>query len=131
MDADRKRRVARIVLVAAAVALFLVLSRHWPHDQTVHVVLGDAAPRVVELQVAYRAEEEVGDFSRRATFGYARGAAPRIVTHEVRLPSGDYTIQIGLLTGDANGSRATIERRVTLAGGSVSLDVSRNVPPGS
>jgi hypothetical protein len=121
-----RKRIAGVVLVLAAVAVFLVLSRDWPHDQTVHVVLGDAAPRVVEVRVTYGSNGE--EEARGATFRYPKGSAPRIVTHETRLPNGDYTIQVDLATGGAKDDHVTVARRVTLSGGSVSLDVSRNVP---
>jgi hypothetical protein len=121
-----KRRLARILLVLAAVGVFLVLSHNWPRDQTVHVVLGDAAPRVVEVRVAYGSRGE--DSSRGASFHFAKGTAPRIVTHEPKLPDGDYMIQIDLATGESKDQHAAIERHVTLQGGTVSIDVSRNVP---
>jgi len=37
----------------AGLGVALVLSRHWPTDQAVHIVLGDAAPRALEVRVRY------------------------------------------------------------------------------
>ena len=65
------------------------------------------------------------DWTREASFRYAPGQAPRIVTHEPRLPDGDYTVEIDIA---ASNERATLRRRVTLGGGSTSIDLSQAVP---
>ena len=41
---DRKR-IARGLILVAALAVALLLGRQWPKDQTVHYVLGDASAR--------------------------------------------------------------------------------------
>ena len=63
--------------------------------------------------------------SREATFRYAQGQAPRVVTHLPRLPDGDYTVEIDLVS---DSERSTVTRRVTLAGGSTSIDLAGAVP---
>jgi hypothetical protein len=127
-----RKRIAQLVLIVAAVALYLVLSRHWPRSQIVHIVLGDAAPRVEELTLRYAERPGPGgDLTRQVTFPYPRGTAPRIVTHEPNLPDGDYTVEVDILGAKDTRPepfRATIERRVTLEGGTVSIDVSQAVP---
>lgn len=124
-------RSARIpLLVASAVVVFLLL-RHWPTDQTLRIVLGDAAPRVEEVRVRY-AEPTGGhdDWEREVTFHYAPGLAPRIVSHEPRLVSGEYDVEVEItLTPrplDPTFVRTVTEaRRVTLRGGTTSIDVSQ------
>ncbi|HZU82011.1 MAG TPA: hypothetical protein VE987_03795 [Polyangiaceae bacterium] len=121
-----RTRLVRLVFVAAAIALALLLSRHWPKDQAVHYVLGDAAPLVLEVDARWASGDprEPEDWSREATFRYAPGAAPRIVTHDMRLPDGDYTVEIEVASGP--GSRPAthvVRRRVTLSGGAVSIDL--------
>lgn len=124
------RRILRVPLLLAGLGVALVLSRHWPTDQAVHIVLGDAAPRAVEVRVRY-ADLSTGhdDWQREATFHYAPGRAPRIVTHEPRLVSGEYDVEIEVSIADSPGGAHTVTatRRVTLTGGSVSVDISRQL----
>jgi hypothetical protein len=121
------RRALRIPLLMGGLGVALVLSRHWPTEQAVHIVLGDAAPRAEDVSVRY-AELSTGhdDWQREATFHYAQGHAPRIVTHEPRLVSGDYDVEIEvkLADGPSTSHTVTTTRRVTLGGGSTSVDVS-------
>ena len=65
------------------------------------------------------------EWTRGATFPYAAGSAPRIVSHEPKLANGDYVVDMELLlSGDAGPHRVTVQRRVTLAGGSASIDLT-------
>jgi hypothetical protein len=124
------RRVLRIPLLVAGLGVALVLSRHWPADQSVHVVLGDGAARTREVRIRY-AELSAGhdDWLREATFHYAPGQAPRIVSHEPRLVSGEYDVEIEVSMADSpeQSHTVTATRRVTLSGGSASIDVSRQL----
>jgi hypothetical protein len=135
---DRKR-IARGLALVAALAVALLLGQKWPKDQTVHYVLGDAAPRVEE--VAARWAEGGGApatdaWSREATFRFGRGQAPRVVTHQPRLPDGDYTVELEI-TADGRspaspknmGATNVVTRHVHLQGGGVtSIDLSPSVP---
>jgi hypothetical protein len=123
-ERPRRRRLAPLALVAAAAAAYLVLGPKVPKDQTVHVVLGDASPRVTEVDVRYAPAGEQ-DFAREASFRYAEGAAPRIVTHSPRLADGEYAVEIELHTQKGH---ANVARRVKLEGDPVSIDVRNNVP---
>jgi hypothetical protein len=126
---DRKRllRLLSLVALAGGLAAALPLAQRWPKEQTVHYVLGDAAPRVQELDARW--VEGTGgsedDVSREATFRYAQGQAPRVVTHLPRLPDGDYTVEIDVVAGS---ERSTVTRRIKLAGGATSIDLSGAVP---
>jgi hypothetical protein len=122
-----RARLLRLPLLVAGVGVALVLSRHWPSDQSVHVVLGDAAPQVEEVRLRYG--ELAGghdDWQREVEFHYATGHAPRIVSHEPRLVSGDYDVEIEITrAAAANEARVlTLARRVTLDGHTTSVDVS-------
>ncbi len=126
---DRKRGF-KLLLLVAGLGLALLLGKKWPATQTVHVLLGDAAPRVAEVELHYARIEggaKRGDaFDTGATFPFGKGGAPRIVTHEPKLVPGDYTVAIEIATA---GDRAILERRITLDGHVVSIDVERAVPP--
>ncbi len=127
------RRLLFLVFGAIAVAAYFLLAPSWPSDQTVHFVLGDAAVRVTELDVRYGpgalpGQERSGDddWARGATFRYARGSAPRIVSHEPRLVSGDYVVEMELELASDTGTpeRVKVRRNVALRGGSTSIDLS-------
>jgi hypothetical protein len=128
-----RSRIASLAIVAVGLALVMIFARKMPHEQTVRVILGDRAPRVTEVHVRYsepptRREKETAEplpWLREASFRYAPGSAPRIVSHEARLSDGDYVLEIDVLEGD---KQATIERRATLSGGTTSLDVSQAIP---
>src|SRR5580693_4894593 len=91
---SKKTRLVRMLVLAAALLLALFFARHWPKDQTVHYLLGDAAPHVEELDARWSPGIASNDWVRESTFRYDLGKAPRIVTHEPRLPDGDYTVEI-------------------------------------
>ena len=125
------RRWPRWLLVGAAVVVALVLTRSWPRDQTVHYVLGDAAARVTDMDVRWAeeaAQAAKGDWTRQVTYHYAKGGAPRIVTHDLRLPDGGYTVEIEILSveGDSpsDAARRVIRRRLTLSGGATSIELA-------
>ena len=137
-------RLARLALLVGALAVVYVLSRHWPSDHTVHVVLGDGAPRVTEVRLRYLdvGADDPGHRGGRAasaepperevTFRYAKGHAPRIVSHEPRLVSGDYDVEIEMsIAPDGLAAQATrtvvVERRLGLGDSPVSVDVASSV----
>ena len=122
---DRRKRLARLLFVAAALAVVLVLGRQWPKEQTVHYVLGSAAPRVEEVDARWSQGVASEDWMREATFRFDPGKAPRVVTHEPKLPDGVYTVEIEI-KGDAGP--AIVRKQVTLAGGSTSIELAEAVP---
>jgi hypothetical protein len=134
MDRKRMLRLLSLVALAGGLAAAMPLAERWPREQTIHYVLGDGAPRLRELEARWvEAKVEAkgdGDSTspealRDATFHFAPGQAPRIVTHVPRLADGDYLVDIDLASGDA---RATVSRHVTLSGGATSIDLSGSVP---
>jgi hypothetical protein len=126
-----RRRLARVVILGAAVAVYFTLAPRWPRDNVVHVVLGAAAPEVVEVRLGYAPAPKNGpiaeDWTREASFRFPEGSAPRVVTHEPRVADGDYVVEIEILK--ASHRSTTLQRRVTLEGGTTSIDVSEAVKP--
>lgn len=123
-----RRRALFAVLVAAA-AVYLFLSPALPKANVVHIVLGPAAPRVTELRVRYapapatlNAAPRVEDWTREASFRFSGGSAPRIVTHEPRVPPGDYVVEIEIVK--ASPPSTTLQRTVKLEGGTTSIDAA-------
>ena len=121
----RMQRSGSLLLFAGVgAAAYFFLAPRFPKDQTVNVVLGDAARDVTEVSVRYGAHDT--EWSKGATMHYDLGKAPRVVNHETRLPDGDYLVAIEVRS--ARGVSIT-ERRVDLrGGGSTSIDVSREAP---
>jgi len=123
---DRKR-LLRLLLLGAALVVAMLLARHWPKEQTVHYVLGDGATRVEEVDARWADGRSSEDWTREATFRYAPGQAPRILTQAPRLPDGDYTVEIEIAS--ASAARNVVRRNVTLTGGgSTSIDLADSVP---
>ncbi len=130
MDRKRLLRLLSLLALAGGLAAALPLAQHWPREQTVHYVLGDSAPRVRELDARWNAAADPGggtggDWDREVTFQYAAGQAPRVLTHQPKMPDGDYTVEIDLVS---DSERSTVTRHVTLAGGSTSIDLAGSVP---
>ncbi len=119
-----RRRLLRMLLLGAGLLVALVIARQWPKEQTVHYVLGGAAARVEEVDARW-APGGGEDWTREASFRYAPGQAPRVVTHEPRLPDGDYTVEIEI---GAATARNVVRRRVTLGGGATSIELADAVP---
>jgi hypothetical protein len=121
------RRLAPLALLVPAVAAGATLKPRWPKDQSIHYALGDASQRVEELDARWALSGEKGadDWSREATFRYAPGTAPRTVAHSARLADGDYVAEIEIRAGSRT---AVVQRKVTLEGGSTTLDLAAVVP---
>lgn len=117
-----RRRLGGVLFLVVGLGVAYYLRTLAPHEQHVRIVLGDAAPDVAAVDLQYLAAD--GEAARAAHFAWPRGTAPRVVPHEPQLPDGEYRLQIDV---DAREGRRTVERRVTLGGGSTQVDVSRAI----
>ena len=112
-----------VVAAAIVMAVYFWLGPRLPKDQSVNVVLGDSAPEVTELALAYTHD---GDPVREADLTFEPGHAPRVVHHAPRLPDGDYVIGIRIRSKRGLAER---QRRVALqSSGSTAIDVSGATP---
>ena len=126
-----RKRLLRLLLVPAVLGVAVYFARVAPKDQTVHYVLGDAAPRVEEVDARWAPGiAATGDWEREATFRYPPGKAPRIVTHEPRLPDGDYTVEIDIVASNEahEKNEIVVRKHVTLSGGALSIELGGAVP---
>jgi hypothetical protein len=114
-----KRRLLPFGVLVAGALLAAYLTSKAPHDQHLTLVLGDRAPNVTGLEIQYSALD--GDVARVARFTFAPGKTPRVVSHEPQLADGDYRLRIDL---DTREGRRSVERRVTLGGGTTQVDVA-------
>lgn len=107
-----------LVVVAGGLAA-LYLSATSPRDQHVKLVLGAGADHVTGLGVQYVADD--GDVARDVRMAFPAGQAPRVVAHEPKLADGEYRLRIEL---DTREGRRSVERRVTLGGGTTQVDLA-------
>lgn len=115
----RRRKLLPFLVLGAGALVAAYLSSKSPRDQHLRLVLGAQAADVSGLEIQYVAED--GDVARDARMTFAPGQAPRIVSHEPQLADGDYRVRIDL---DTREGRRTVERRVTLGGGTTQVDVT-------
>ncbi|HRG96126.1 MAG TPA: hypothetical protein PLR99_07760, partial [Polyangiaceae bacterium] len=103
--------------VDAGVALLAAYARpKVPRDQRLRVLLGARARGARSLRIAWSTD---GDPLREATLAFP-GGAPDIVTHEVRLPDGEYDVEVEI---DTQEGRSAARKRVTLSGATATLDL--------
>jgi len=108
----------KLVLLGAGLLATLYVGSKAPREQHVRLVLGTSAASVRRVDLAYAAEG--GEVVRETRFAFEEGHAPRVVPHEPELADGDYRLRIEV---DTTGGRRSIERRVTLGGGTTQVDL--------
>lgn len=115
----RRRSSSLLLFGALGAAAYFFLAPRLPKDQSVNVVLGDAAHEVTEVELHY-ASASNDELARDVDSRFELGKAPRVVHHEARLPDGEYVVAL-----EVKSDRGTWkdERRVRLQGGSTSIDV--------
>lgn len=117
-DAPRLGKRSFLLFVGLGVAALLALGPKLPRDQRLRVRLpGHAAVR--EVRIAWFSTD--GEPLREATFTYAPGGAPEALIHELRLPDGDYDVEVEIVTLEG---RTVSRKRVTVSGATTTLDVS-------
>lgn len=117
--ANRRRTVTRLAFLAFGLGVALYLGTQGPQEQHVRIVLGVAAPDVTAMDLRYLGGE--GELLREVHFTYPDAPPSRVVSHEPKLPNGEYQLQIDVQT---RRGRRDIQRQVTLGGGSTQVDVS-------
>jgi hypothetical protein len=117
MTPPQRRRLSLAILVLGATAV-LLLEPKLPREQHVRFVLGDAAPGITELEVQYLGSG--GEVARETRLGFEPGRAPRIVAHDPSLADGPYQLRIEV---GAREGRRSVERQVTLSGGTTQVDL--------
>lgn len=117
----KPRRIKAIAFLVFGLLVAAYLATQGPQEQHLNVVLGAAAPSVTGLSLQYVNAQSSAEIAREAVFSYAPGSAPRVVAHEPHLPNGDYRLQIDV---DARDGRRSVQRQVTLGGGSTQIDIS-------
>jgi hypothetical protein len=115
-----RRRIGSLAFLAVGLGIAWYLGQNGPQEQHVHVILNERAPLVTGVSLQYVAAN--GDVANETSFHYSPGQAPRIVSHDPKIPSGDYKLKVDV---DLPDSRKSVEKQVTLKGGSAQVDLSR------
>lgn len=115
-----RRKLLPILFVAGGALVASYLASKSPRDQHVSLVLGAAAPEIMQLEIQYVAPD--GDLARDARMTFGASGAPRVVSHEPQLTDGDYLLRIDLET--SRQGRRSVERRVSLGGGTTQVDLA-------
>jgi hypothetical protein len=118
----KRRSPFVLLLLLVAVGLTIYVSEKAPKEQHVRFVVGPSAPRLVRLLCEYEGPEGI---ARTADFTFDHGDAPRVIAHDPELPNGAYTLHLRVFSKEGQN---TIERRVTLSQGTVSVDLAGEVP---
>lgn len=119
MESDRRKRILKFCVLAAALAFAAYVQMQSPHPQRLNFVLGAAAHTVKGIELEYIAPGGEGAITAR--FAYEQASAPRILAHAPELPDGDYQVRIDVDTREGHRSA---ERRVTLGGRTVQVDLT-------
>lgn len=109
-----------MLVLGGGALLAAYLGSKSPRDQHVTYVLGGSAPEVTQLEIQYVTPD--GDVARAARMTFEPGQAPRVVSHEPQLADGDYRLRIDL--DSTRQGRRSVERRVTLGGGTTQVDLA-------
>jgi hypothetical protein len=121
-DAPASPPVGRIgrrplLFAAAGVALLAAYAGpKVPRDQRLRVLLGPKARGARSVRIAWSSH---GDPLREAALTFPEGA-PDTVLQEVRLPDGDYDVEVEV---DTQEGRSAARKRVTLGGATATLDL--------
>jgi hypothetical protein len=118
VENERRRRFIGLAILLAGGLLIAYFAQRTPKDQHLRIVLGDKAPSVTAVSIQYETPE--GEVLRDVQMTYEAGTAPRSVSLEPRLPDGDYRLKIDV---DTREGRRAGERRVTLGGGTTSVEI--------
>ena len=114
-----RSRLAKIGFLIFGLGVAWYLATMGPRDQHVRFVLGDSAPAVTGLDIQYVSAD--GEVAREARLAYPAGGAPRVVSHEPKPVGAVDELRLDVSTRDR---RVSLERSVTLGGGSTQVDLS-------
>lgn len=107
------------LFAAAGLVLFALAGPKVPRDQRLRVPLGAMRPTVREAHFSWSSPS--GEALREATFSFPIGGAPEALIHELRLPDGDYDVEVEIVLLEG---RTVSRKRVTVSGATTTLDVS-------
>jgi hypothetical protein len=117
-----RRRAALALLLAAGLGAYLMLGTTLPHDQDVSLDLGDLAPGVTRVEIAWSRPGSKDDPALSTRWNFAPGKAPRRLQAKTRLSNGPWIADVDVRRGDVDGP-SHWSRQVDLNGGPTTLPV--------
>lgn len=108
-----------LIFAGAALGLYALFGPKLPREQRIRVPLGSARATAREARIAWWSTG--GEPLREASFSFAPGEAPEALIHELRLPDGDYDVDVEIVLMEG---RTASRKRVTVSGATTTLDVS-------
>ena len=114
-----RKKLLPVLFIAGGALLASYVTSKAPREQQVRLVLGPAAGEVTQVEVQYLGAD--GDLARDARMSFEPGRTPRVVSHQPQLADGEYRLRIDL---DTREGRRSVERRVTLGGGTTQVDLA-------
>lgn len=112
-----RQRLARLVLLIAALAIGLSLWSEVPRQTELQFWLGEQHRAVVEVRVQYLRD---GESYHGVRFDFPSGA-PEMVPHAVSLPAGHFHVQLDLLSAPSGDMQRTVHPLTTPADGLVRI----------
>lgn len=130
--APRRRPIVRIAILVMGLGVASYFASRTPKEQHVRFVLGPAASAVTGLEAQYVGPCEAAgprssceDVAREVRMAFPDASAPRVISHEPSLTDGTYRLKVDL---DTREGRRSVERQVTLGGGTTSVDLAGALP---
>ena len=107
----RLRRFAPVVLALGVAAALTQVLPHLPHEREVELRLDDPSS-ITSVELAW---VRAGDAVQGASWRFEPGKAPRSLTTTVRLPDGEYDVDIELARALEASEPTRVRRTITLA----------------
>ncbi len=113
----RLRRASVLILVGGALAVWVLLKPHLPHDHPVAYRFDPGPDAVTGLEVVWTrvgspADEPIGG----SRYQWSPGTAPKEVHATVRGPDGDYSVELTVHSGESRNltsGRAALGDQIT------------------
>jgi hypothetical protein len=116
LDPSFRRRLAPLLLLAAGLGAYTMMERTLPRDHEVVIDLGGAARDVTDVEVVWtRPGSDTEEAALTTRWHFAPGTAPARIPAHVRLPDGEWEVDVGLQR-DATRETTHGPRRVNLEG---------------
>jgi hypothetical protein len=117
-----RRRAAPVLLLAAGLGAYQMIGTTLPHEQDVSLDLGDLAPGVTSVEIAWSRPGSKDDPACSTRWNFAAGKAPRRLQAKMRLSNGPWIADVDVAQSDVDVA-SHWSRQVDLTGDSTTLPV--------
>lgn len=117
---ERLRRGAPLLLLAAGALVWQSLGAKLPRDHEVSLRFGEASRSIERVEIAWASASGDSEPAVSTRWVFAAGTAPRSLATRVRLPAGEWNVEIAIDRESPLGP-LRLERRVALGAGTLVL----------